>query len=101
SFNNYPASPVKSWTKAPPGAGSSFSVFMWPYFQPSTPHDQNPTWQEVEKQLNAKVSFQLYGGTDYAAKLATTMAGNDLPDVIHLRGGYTAAPNLPAFFKAK
>jgi putative aldouronate transport system substrate-binding protein len=29
------------------------------------------------------------------------MAGNDLPDIIHLRGGYAAAPNLPEFFKAK
>ena len=41
--------------------------------------DQNPAWQEVNKRLNANVQFNIVAPADYPAKLATTMAGNDLP----------------------
>ncbi len=55
----YPAKPVKSWTKAPPGAGSTINVFSNAYNPPSTPLAQNPAWQEVNKQLNATVQFTI------------------------------------------
>ncbi|MBV8085928.1 MAG: hypothetical protein JO247_14060, partial [Chloroflexi bacterium] len=52
-FNNYPANPVKSWTKAPPGTGARVDILNQAYFPTFTPLDSNPTWKEVNKQLNA------------------------------------------------
>jgi hypothetical protein len=51
-FDNYPK-PYKSWTKEPPGTGSTVNVYAIAYYPPPTPYDQNPTWHEVNKQLNA------------------------------------------------
>ena len=43
----------------------------------------------------------MVSGADYQTKFVTTMAGDDLPDIMHICYGYALAPNLPAFFKAK
>jgi hypothetical protein len=68
---------------------------------PSTPYDDNPTWHEVNRQLNANVQFSTVRSADYPVKIGTIMAGNDLPDIIHIYNGISAAPNLPDFFKAR
>jgi putative aldouronate transport system substrate-binding protein len=83
----YPFPPIKAWTKAPPGAGSTVSVFSNAFNPPSTPYDQNPAWQEINKQLNANVQFTVVAPGDYAAKMGTVMAGDDLPDVMLFPGG--------------
>src|SRR5712692_7811594 len=103
----YPAKPVKSWTKAPPGAGSAINVFSNAYNSPSTPLQQNPAWQEVNKQLNANVQFTVVAPADYPAKIGTTMAGDDLPDVMLFPGGLnvtiaqSGTANLPQFLQSK
>src|SRR5215831_5926125 len=82
-FVNFPKNPPKSWNKAPPGSGGkvvSYTNTGAPV--PPTPMDQNPAWQEVNKQLNATVDFQIILQSDYPAKLATMMAGNDLTDFV-------------------
>jgi putative aldouronate transport system substrate-binding protein len=98
-FTNYPASPPRSWNADPPGTGSRVDVLIQAYFPNVTPYDQNPTWQEVNHQLNADVRMEIVPGTDYATRLATATAGNDLPDIIHLR--YDKAANVPDFLKAR
>jgi putative aldouronate transport system substrate-binding protein len=100
-YDKYPANPVKSWTKAPPGTGSDVNVFIVAYYPPSTPYDNNQTWREVNRQLNANVQFSTVRSADYPVKIGTIMAGNDLPDIIHIYNGISAAPNLPDFFKAR
>jgi putative aldouronate transport system substrate-binding protein len=100
-FNTYPSAPFKSWNKPPPSAGGTVNVYMLNYAAPATPRDQNPAWQAVEQQLNATVVMNIVPMADYKVKLATTLAGNDLPDIIHLSPGYSAAASLPEFFKAK
>jgi putative aldouronate transport system substrate-binding protein len=99
-FDNYPANPFRAVNEKP-GAGSNVNVLIAQYFPPPTPFDQNPSWQEVNKQLNANVQMNMVAGTDYRTKFTTTIAGDDLPDIMHIWFGYTLAPNLPAFFKAK
>lgn len=99
-FDNYPRSPQKA-NESAPGAGSTFNVLTAAYFPPPTPREQNPTWQEVEKQLNATLSMNIITGSDYRLKFPTIMSGDDLPDVMHIFFGYSLAPNLPDFFKAK
>jgi putative aldouronate transport system substrate-binding protein len=99
-FDNYPKSPRKA-NDAAPGAGSTINVLTAAYFPPPTAREQNPTWQAVEKQLNATMNMNIITGSDYRLKFPTIMAGDDLPDVMHIFFGYTLAPNLPDFFKAK
>ncbi|MBV9329545.1 MAG: extracellular solute-binding protein [Chloroflexi bacterium] len=98
-FINYPKNPPKSWSKSPPGTGSkvvSYTNTGAPL--PPTPLDQNPAWQEVNKQLNASVDFQIISQADYPTKLGTMMAGNDLTDFILIGKN---VQNLTAFLKAK
>src|SRR5260370_16618713 len=86
-WDNYPASPSKSWTRSPPGLGSTVNALSNGFNPPSTPFDQNPAWQEVNRQLNATVQFNVIQPVDYPTKLATVMAGDDLPDVMLFPGG--------------
>ena len=98
-YKTFPKNPPKSWTRPAPGQGSnvvSYTNTGAPL--PPTPKDQNPVWQEVNKQLNANVDFQIISQADYPTKLATMMAGNDLTDFILI--GKTAQ-NVSAFMKAR
>ena len=99
-FDAYPANPIKAITEKP-GAGGTINILNRAYFPPPTPFDQNPTWQEVNRQINANMAINVIPGPDYQTKFATTMAGDDLPDIMHIYNGYALAPNLPGFFKAK
>ena len=100
-YNMYPKNPPKSWTKEPPGSGGKVTAFVATYYPPPTPFEQNPTWHAVNQALNADFQMLLVAGTDYRAKLATIMAGDDLPDLMHIGYDIGSAPGLAAFFKAK
>ena len=99
-FDNYPANPFKANQNAP-GSGSTINVLIAAYFPVPTPYEQNPTWQAVNKQLNADVRMNIIPTADYRTKFATTISSEDLPDIMHVFFGYTLAPNLPQFFKSK
>ncbi len=99
-FDNYPANPFKA-IQTPPGSGGTVNTLMAAYYPLPTAFDQNPTWQEINRQLNANVQMNIISGPDYRTKLATVMSSDDLPDIIHLFQGWSAGQNLPAFLKAK
>jgi putative aldouronate transport system substrate-binding protein len=101
AFDTYPANPSQANTGSAPGTGAAVNILMAAYFPVPTIRDQNPTWQAVNKALNADVNMNIIPGADYRPKLATVMSSDDLPDIMHLFFGYTVAPNLPGFFKAK
>ena len=103
-WDNYPKNPPKSWDKPAPGTGSTVNAFAVDYYPPPTPYDQNPTWQAVNKALNADFQMTQVSSTDYPLRMATMMAGNDIPDIIHLYRGITGAfvpPGTAEFVKAK
>lgn len=99
-YDNYPTNPFKANDTAP-GTGSTINVLVAAYFPVPTPYDQNPTWQAVNKQLNSDVRMNIIPTADYRTRFATTMASDDLPDIMHLYFGYSVASNLPDFFKSK
>jgi putative aldouronate transport system substrate-binding protein len=84
-FVNYPA-PVKTWNAPPPGTGGTLNVFVPAYYPQPTARDQDPTWKEVEKALNTTVNMIITAMADYSTRLQVVMAGNDLPDTIHIVG---------------
>ncbi len=105
-FDLYPKNAVKSWTKDPPGLGSKITAFTNGYNPPSAPFDNNPTWKEVNKQLNANVQFNVVQPGDYAIKLSTMMAGGDLTDILLFPNalnvtGLPGAANMPAFLQSQ
>ena len=61
-YDTYPTNPPKSWTKAAPGAGSTVNVFIVSYYPTPTPYDQNATWKEINRQLNANVQMNMVPG---------------------------------------
>jgi putative aldouronate transport system substrate-binding protein len=99
-YDNYPQQRFKAVAEKP-GAGGTISALITNYIQPPTPYEQNTTWQYINTQLNATVRMNIVASPDYRAKFATVMAGDDLPDIMHIYYGYSLAPNLPAFLKAK
>jgi putative aldouronate transport system substrate-binding protein len=114
-FTNFPKDNPKTWTKGPPGTGSSISVLSQARgvgsSTPMTPLDQNPAWKEIHRQLNANVTFTVTPAQDYQAKLAAVMSGSDLPDIILFQGGLgstnatsttvgaSSTTNLPTFLE--
>lgn len=107
-WDNYPADPKPAWTKAPPGAGSTVNALTNGFNPPSTPFEQNAAWQEVNRQLNANVQFNVIQPADYIVKLPTVMAGDDLPDLMLFPnglnvtiGGTGGTANLPQFLQSK
>lgn len=86
-WDTYPSPPAKSWTREAPGTGAVLNVLGQAFNPPATPFERNPAWQEVNKRLNANVHFTVVPIGDYPAKLGTTMAGNDLPDLMLFPGG--------------
>jgi len=103
AFDNYPANPTKANGTTPPGAGSTVNILITAYFPVPTIKEQNPTWQAVDKALNITTNMTIIPGGDYRTRFATTMSASDsdLPDIMHIFFGYSVAPNLPGFFKAK
>jgi putative aldouronate transport system substrate-binding protein len=104
AWDNYPKDPPMSWTKPAPGTGSKVMAFAVDYYPPPTPYDSNPTWQAVNKALNADLQMTQVTGPDYPLRMATIMAGNDVPDILHLFGGITGAfvpPGTAEFVKAQ
>jgi putative aldouronate transport system substrate-binding protein len=93
-FSTYPTNPLKALPSTPPGTGSRVDIFTTAFLPlPPNPVDQNPAWQEVNKQLNANVNFSSVSQADFQAKFAALMAGNDLPDIALVRD---MTPNLSA-----
>jgi putative aldouronate transport system substrate-binding protein len=99
-YNNYPTNSVRS-VAGVPGSGGSLTAFVQPLQPPPTPFEQNPAWQEVNKQLGAQFNFNMVPVADYRAKLATLMAGTDLPDLINVFRGINGIANLSAFLAAQ
>ncbi len=99
-YNNYPSNPVRSVMQTP-GSGGAVTAFVQPLQAPPTPLDQNPAWQEVNRQLGAQFNFNMVPVADFRAKLTTLMAGTDLPDLINVFRGINGIANLPPFLSAQ
>jgi putative aldouronate transport system substrate-binding protein len=91
-YSKYPTNPVKANPPTPPGSSSKVDIFTTAFLPlPPTPVDQNPAWQEVNKQLNATIAYNTVSMADFQAKFAALVAGQDLPDIVLVRD---ATPNI-------
>jgi putative aldouronate transport system substrate-binding protein len=97
-YLSYPKDLVKS-VPQPPGLGNDVTALTQTSVPIPSPLDQNPAWQEVDKQLNANLKMTLVPISDYPTRVAATMAGNDLPDVFFF-DQILAVGNMPQFLQA-
>jgi putative aldouronate transport system substrate-binding protein len=97
TFFKYPANPAHA-TEGIPGEGGTVSAMTIIYssLPPST--GSNKYWQELNKRLGVELKFNMVNSTDYPDKLATQVAGGDLPDIVNFFGG---VPSMPQLLKAK
>jgi putative aldouronate transport system substrate-binding protein len=104
-FFNFPKNPVKALPPEAPGLGGTVTSMTIGLFPPPSPYESNPAWQEINKQLNVDFKMNIVAPGDYEAKLATVMAGNDLPDLLflyyNLRTAITTVAGVPQFLAAQ
>jgi putative aldouronate transport system substrate-binding protein len=105
AFLRYPDPPLKAFD-SPPGDGGTVSGFVLTGSPLPPAVDQNPFWQELNKRMNVDLKLTITPSADMAAKFATLVAGDDLPDFIvpalFLPNGMpTGIANLPAWMESK
>lgn len=83
-----------------PGTGETIKVMTITYGTPPKPASANRFWAAVNEALGVTIEFTVVPDSDYMTKMATMMAGNDLPDVINLGGGHTL-PREAEFVQSK
>jgi putative aldouronate transport system substrate-binding protein len=83
-YLQFPAATFRSVNETP-GTGSDVT-WMTYNIVPNAALDDNPAWQAVNTRVGANLKMQLTPFADYAARLQTVLAGNDLPDVVFVQG---------------
>ncbi|TDE89672.1 extracellular solute-binding protein [Occultella glacieicola] len=95
-FFNYPADQHRSVTETP-GAGESISgMAMISTAVPPT-RSENAYWRELEDRLGVSLDLMMTPSADYDQKLATVVAGGDIPDMVQIRD----APDLPRLLESQ
>lgn len=82
-FLKYPETPA-AVTDEIPGKGGSVSVLLELGVAPVAV-DRNSYWQELNKRVGAQIVLNGVPAPQYPAKLATTLAGGDLPDLVQFQ----------------
>jgi putative aldouronate transport system substrate-binding protein len=81
----FPRDTSKTVTETPIKGGGEINVMTWNVTGPIAPLDSNTAWQEINTQLGAKINLvNNVSNSDYRTKLATVVAGGDLPDTIYI-----------------
>jgi putative aldouronate transport system substrate-binding protein len=99
-YKAYPSTRPKS-VQSTPGDGSDINIMTYSTGPVPTAFDQNPGWQEVNRQVGANLKVNVTPFADYfGTKLQVTIAGGELPDLFFI----IADPGItlvPEFFNAK
>jgi putative aldouronate transport system substrate-binding protein len=95
-YLTYPKERIKSVQRTP-GLGSDVTAIASLIGAPPSAVDQNPAWQEINKQLNVNMKLQAVAQADYPTRTATLMAGNDLPDLFYIA---SVTAGVPQFLKS-
>jgi len=95
-YLTYPKSTFKSVTATPASGGEV--TWMTYTIVPNAALEDNAAWQEVNKQVGTTLRMQLVPFADYTARLQTTLAGGDLPEVVFIPN---IQPEQAALMQAK
>ncbi|TDD44978.1 extracellular solute-binding protein [Nonomuraea terrae] len=91
AFRHFPKQRPKSVPEKP-GNGETINGMSHIYLPVPPGVDRNSYWAGLNDRLGIDLKLQMVPAADYEQKFATTIAGNELPDVMQLR----PVSNLPA-----
>jgi putative aldouronate transport system substrate-binding protein len=83
AYLTFPKTLVKSVNETP-SRGGDVTVFTRVILATPPPVDQNVAWQAVNKAIGANMKVNMVPTAEYNTKLATTIAGSDIPDMVFL-----------------
>lgn len=95
-FRHYPKNNPRSVPEKP-GGGQTVTGMANIYAAVPPGVDRNPYWKGLNDRLGVNLQMQMVPNADYEQKFATTIAGDDIPDVMQL----WPAANFPALLNAK
>jgi len=98
AFRKFPKDRPKSVPEVP-GNGETVTGMANIYFAVPPGPEKNSFWAGLNKRMNVDLKLQMVGNADYTQKYATTIAGNDLPDVIMTP--QALAPNFPSLLEKR
>lgn len=82
-YEKLPAELIRT-VEAPPGDGSVVTEFKITWDAPAPPLEENVFWQSYNEKLNVDYQPQIAPAANYDERLATLLAGGDLPDIVQL-----------------
>jgi putative aldouronate transport system substrate-binding protein len=100
AYNAFPTDLRKSVLQ-PPGKGGDVTIMNFTNAPVPPGLDQNPAWQEVNKQIGATLKINSVAAPDYLTKLNTTIASGDLADVFYASVIGTGLQNMPDFLASQ
>jgi putative aldouronate transport system substrate-binding protein len=92
---------LKKSVPQPPGKGGDVTLMNFTNAPIPPGLDQNPAWQEVNKQIGATLKINAVAAPDYLTKLNTTIASGDLPDIFYASVIGTGLQNMPDFLASQ
>jgi putative aldouronate transport system substrate-binding protein len=98
-YQRYPANLIKS-VPQPPGKGGDVNALTASLSTAPTPLENNPAWQQVNKELGVTIKIPSISTADFPTRLNTTVAGSDLPDIVAAAIFSTTMPNLADFLNS-
>lgn len=101
AFRNFPKDRPQSVPEKPGSGSDKVSAMANIYYAVPPGPSGNPWWADLNKKMGIDLDIQMVPSADYPTKFATTIAGNDLPDVMMMRQPPTLIANLPQLLKAK
>lgn len=82
-FLRYPDPPVQA-VKEKPSTGGTVRLAVALDSAVPTPMARNAWWQNINQTIGAELQLDTVPTSRYAAKLATLVAGNDIPDIVQI-----------------
>src|SRR6266568_5409701 len=101
-YLTFPKNLVKSTTGGPVGKqGDQVSFLSYSINPTPAPVDQNPAWQQVNKDLGLDLKFTYTALQDYNVKLQTVLSSGQLPDTFTMNVLGVLIPNEIDFFQTQ
>lgn len=97
-YLNFPSERPASVSEKP-GAGGTITTMHSINFALPPGADRNKFWAGLNERLGVDLQIQMVPGGNYDAKFATTIAGNELPDMMQV--GAKIPPQLPQLLAAR
>ena len=100
-YLSFPSNLVKS-SQGPVGKQGDAVSFLTYSINPSpAPADQNPAWQQVNKDLGLDLQFTYTALQDYNVKLSTVLSSGQLPDIFTMNVLGVQIPSEQEFFQSQ